>query len=78
MACGDKPLAIHIDGIIKLYRWTSAQGFDLPELYRNVGFVEDSVFEIHAEKINKVKPKVGKLQKIPVEEQHTKRGNQTH
>lgn len=26
MACGDKPLAIHIDGIMKLYRWTSAQG----------------------------------------------------
>ena len=25
-ACGDKPLAIHIDGIMKLYRWLSAKG----------------------------------------------------
>ena len=32
--------------------------FDLPELFPNVGFVEDSVFEIHADKINKIKPKV--------------------
>lgn len=25
-ACGAEPLAIHIDGIMKLYRWLSAQG----------------------------------------------------
>ena len=25
-ACGGKPLAIHIDGIIKLYHWLSAKG----------------------------------------------------
>ena len=31
---------------------------DLSQLFPDVGFVDDSVFESHAEKINKVKPKV--------------------
>lgn len=25
-ACGSEPLAMHIDGIVKLYRWISAKG----------------------------------------------------
>ncbi|KAK4007270.1 hypothetical protein OUZ56_012430 [Daphnia magna] len=42
---------------MKLYRWLSAQGCGLSDLFPGVKFVGDTEFELHAEKINKVKPK---------------------
>ncbi|KAK4012315.1 hypothetical protein OUZ56_021415 [Daphnia magna] len=42
---------------MKLYRWLSAHGCGLSDLFPGVGFVGDSEFELHAEKINKVKAK---------------------
>ncbi|XP_046640243.1 uncharacterized protein LOC124322600 [Daphnia pulicaria] len=62
-ACGRRPLAMHIDGIMKLFRWLSSKGVDCSQLLNDIGIVSDAVFQEHADKINQIKPKLGKVSK---------------
>ncbi|KZS18187.1 Uncharacterized protein APZ42_015713 [Daphnia magna] len=62
-ACVRRPLAMHIDGIMKLYRWLSSKGVDYSQLLNDIGIVSDAVFQEHKEKINQNKPKLRKVSK---------------
>ncbi|KZS01797.1 Uncharacterized protein APZ42_001435, partial [Daphnia magna] len=55
LACGPCPLAIHVDGNIKLYRWLSALGVDVPSLFGDVGIVDTLKFLDFVAKVNAAK-----------------------
>ncbi|KAI9553717.1 hypothetical protein GHT06_021648 [Daphnia sinensis] len=61
LACGKCPLAMHADGNMKLYRWMSALGVDLPSLFGDVGIVDTIKFLEFATKINSAKNPSKKL-----------------